>query len=269
MDGSVALPAAAAAQTEAPADWEDLVAELDLWGRSGRKATLWWRDDDATEPTPALERFVSLADGLPLALAVIPAFAEPSLSGYCERAPALFILQHGWRHENRAGAGEKKSEFPANRSAGEVSSEFAEGRERLRALFGERALAVFVPPWNRCDSAFLPVLRSCGLAALSRFGARRGAPGFVEENTHLDLVAWRQGRGFIGAEAALGRLVFHLEARRRGEERGAVGILTHHLLATGETLDFLARLLAVTRAHKAARWLAAPEVFAPSDAANG
>ena len=40
--------------------WADLDAELDRWKAAGRAATLWWRDDDATRPTPALDRLLAL-----------------------------------------------------------------------------------------------------------------------------------------------------------------------------------------------------------------
>ena len=29
------------------ADWTDLTEELDRWALAGRRATFWWRDDDA------------------------------------------------------------------------------------------------------------------------------------------------------------------------------------------------------------------------------
>ena len=38
--------------------WADLGAELGQWAAEGREATLWWRDDDAIEPTPALDRMI-------------------------------------------------------------------------------------------------------------------------------------------------------------------------------------------------------------------
>src|SRR5216684_8019215 len=56
----------------AAADWLDLERELDAWRAAGRSATLWWRDDDAVRPTPALDRLLAIAAGVPLALAVIP-----------------------------------------------------------------------------------------------------------------------------------------------------------------------------------------------------
>ena len=41
--------------------WARLDAELDAWRRSGRQPSLWWRDDDVSEPTPALARLLDLA----------------------------------------------------------------------------------------------------------------------------------------------------------------------------------------------------------------
>ncbi len=255
------------ARDESAARWDDLVAELDCWAQVGRRAKLWWRDDDAAAETAALTRLLSLPGDAPLALAVIPAFAEPSLFRLCESAPRVFFLQHGWRHENRAAAGEKKSEFPADRPPALVSSEIARGRDRLLFLFGERALKVFVPPWNRFAKSLLPFLRGCGIAAISAFGPGRGALcGLSQENTHLDLVAWQGGRGFIGEEAALSALCAFLEQRRRSGREDAIGILTHHLLHTADTDAFLARLLPLLRLHRGARWLSPKELFAPAAA---
>ena len=98
-------------------------------------------------------------------------------------------------------------------------------------------------------------------------GGRRG----VAVNAHIDLVAWRGGRGFIGEGEALGALVGHLRARRerRSDPDEPTGILTHHLVQDEETGVFLGRLVDVTRAHSAARWLGADEVFAPGIDAHG
>ena len=61
-----------------PLLWRDLTWELDAWATAGQTATLWWRDDDATRPTPALARLRQLAqdNGIPVALAVVPAGAQ-------------------------------------------------------------------------------------------------------------------------------------------------------------------------------------------------
>ncbi|TIT57545.1 MAG: polysaccharide deacetylase, partial [Mesorhizobium sp.] len=55
--------------------WQPLVEELARWQRAGRKAEFWLRDDDAVDPTPALDRLLDLTRqfAVPVTLAVIPA----------------------------------------------------------------------------------------------------------------------------------------------------------------------------------------------------
>jgi hypothetical protein len=256
------------------ASWPGLIDELDRWQQAGRAAELWWRDDDAVAPSAALERLVSLDETIPLALAVIPASAEPDLAAWlADRAVLgrpLAVLQHGWRHANHAES-RKKSEFPGDRPVREVVAELAGGRDRLVQLFGARALPVLVPPWNRFADALLPLLGDCGLTALSRSKPRRTPrtiTGVIEANIHVDLVAWADDRGFIGEEAALGALVAHLRGRRLGWVSGTepTGILTHHRVQDGATEAFLDRLFGMTGAHPAVRWLDATAVFASAEA---
>lgn len=262
----------------ATGQWSDLANELDSWGAEGRIATLWWRDDDAAAPCDRLDRQLAIAADVPVALAVIPATAQPGLAALLgdgdanRRSPQqsrVAILQHGWRHADHGSVtGTKKSEFPAERSCTSVAAELVAGRERLRELFGERALPVLAPPWNRFAEAFLPLLASCGIAAISQLnprGAAWPAPGLFAANVHVDLVAWKGNRGFVGESAALGGLVRQLQARRYGtaDHSEPTGMLTHHLVQDEDTDDFLLRLMALTVAHRAARWLDAGEVFAP------
>ena len=49
--------------------------ELEAWAAAGKRATLWWRDDDAAEDSPALEKLLTLAEkeAVALVIAVIPA----------------------------------------------------------------------------------------------------------------------------------------------------------------------------------------------------
>jgi hypothetical protein len=248
----------------AAATWADLAAELDLWGEAGRTATLWWRDDDAVAATRQLDDLLQLAAAVPLALAAIPAFARPDLAAALAERPQITVLQHGWQHVNRAGAG-KKSEYPPGRAHDAAAAEIAAGRARLLALFGPRALPVFVPPWNRLADEFLTVLPQCGIAVLSGMAAPRRAalpPRLTAIDVHLDLVAWNGGRGFIGEDAALAALVGLLRRRRRGGgEREPVGILTHHLIMDSATAAFVARLIALSRSHRALRWAAVADLL--------
>ncbi|MFO0989148.1 MAG: hypothetical protein U1F37_17600 [Alphaproteobacteria bacterium] len=118
-------------ETEA---WARLDAELAAWRQAGRAATLWWRDDDAGDATPALRRLVALAEAhaVPLALATVPAWATPALAAAVKEAGApVSVLQHGYAHANHAPAGEKKFE-PPERPAPVVVAELAQGWQMPR-----------------------------------------------------------------------------------------------------------------------------------------
>lgn len=247
-----------------------LERELGLWGAGGRAATLWWRDDDAVASTPALARLLGLAGthAVPVALAVIPARLEPTL------APALaghdcVVVQHGYAHRNHARDGGKSRELGGTRVAADVDRELLSGRRALAAAFGERFLPVVVPPWNRIDPDVAGRLAGLGFAGLSTFGPRHDAPaGIVQCNTHVDPIAWRRGRAFAGTDAACAQLVAHLSARRLGAVDAAepTGLLTHHLVFADDAWDFVGTLLARTRHHPGARWIAAPDAFAATSA---
>jgi len=253
------LPRVAAA-TEA--EWPDLAVELDRWEEAGLSASLWWRDDDAVASTPQLDRLLRLARGVPLALAVIAAEARASLARALDPFPRVAVLHHGWCHANRATAG-KKSEYPAERHPVEVADELDEGRKQLRALFGLRALPVFVPPWNRFADRFVPLLVEAGFRALSQ-QAPRGNPlpaGIDAIDVHLDVTDWQGDRGFIGTGRALGRLIAELRARRESWDDGAIGLLTHHLVMDNATEDFLARLGETVAGRRGVYWCSAAELL--------
>jgi hypothetical protein len=255
-----------------PVRWSDLIDEFDRWTQAGRVVTLWWRDDDAARPSDRLDRLLSIGGDIPIALAVVPAAADARLAAWLahptrsRQTARLFVLQHGWRHQNHAVHG-KKSEFPPERSRRAVTCDLAVGRTRLVTLFEARALPVLAPPWNRFDCRFLSLLVDCGLGGISSVGPRRSVrptPGVVAANVHVDLVAWTADRGFIGEEAALRGLIRHLHARRckQVDAEEPTGILTHHLVQDEATDTFLRKLAAITGAHRSARWLDATEVFA-------
>jgi hypothetical protein len=257
--------------------WADLDRELDAWGAAGAVATLWWRDDDAVAATPALDRLLDIAmeAGAPLALAVIPALAEPALAERLRRAPRIAVLQHGYAHLNHAPAGAKKAEFGPGRAPAAAMAELAAGRDRLAHLFdggGTVVLPVLVPPWNRIAPAAVRALPGLGFAGLSVYRARAAAaaaPGIAAVNVHADVIDWRGDRGFVGEAAALRLIVDHLRARRRGavDGREPTGLLTHHLVHDDDTWRFTTDLVRRVAEHPAARWLDASTVFAPRQAA--
>jgi hypothetical protein len=240
--------------------WRALAAELAAWRDAGTTPALWWRDDDAAAASPALSRLLRIAEqcGVPLALAAIPASAQGEAL-----ARARCVIMHGCDHRNRAAAGEKKTEFPAAESDDAALERLARARERLAMLAGERFLPVLAPPWNRLRESLVPRLPAAGLRGLSRYGVRKaGGHGVREVNTHVDIIAWRGARGFLGEEEALALLVGHLSARRMrsADPDEPTGVLTHHAVHDEGAWRFLERLFEATRAGGAA-WADPVEVF--------
>lgn len=219
------------------ADWRALDAEMSRWRDEGLSLPLWWRDDDAIEPTPALDRLCALSDevGVPVHLAVIPAHATQALAKRQEDCPNIIPVVHGWAHQNHAPATEKKAEFRQHRPLAEVSGEAQQGLERLQAMFGPRLAPMFVPPWNRIDDSVVQELPTLGFRVLSTATPRKtafAAPGLQQINTHLDPIDWRGTRSLQAEEQLIAQLVQHLLDRRSGatDNSEPYGLLTHHLV---------------------------------------
>ena len=248
--------------------WRDFLHELDCWHGAGCMATFWWRDDDAVTATPQLAELMALRDefDIPIAIAVIPAGADPSLVKAVTGGGGAFVLQHGCAHRDHATDGSKKIELGGNRSESEIAAGLRDGRERLAALFGERLLPVVVPPWNRIDPGIVPLLPALGYEGLSMFAGRReraAGDDLVTVNTHIDIIDWRGTRAFCGERRALDAAIRHLAARRQGrtDNRAPTGLLTHHLAHDSGCWGFIRRFLAETSAHPAARWISARSAF--------
>ena len=250
------------------ANWTDLNEELERWSAAGRRAGLWWRDDDAIAPGPRLDQLAELSrkSGIALALAVIPGRARDALGEVLAELPEVKFLVHGLMHQNRAPADQKKAEFGAHRPVSEMLGDAATAWQNLLGRFAHLSMPVFVPPWNRIDEDLVPRLPLAHLHGLSRFGPRAGASpaeGLIECNCHLDLIDWRGGRGFIGENEALHQLIAHLEARRAGtiDSDENSGILSHHIVMDQAGWDFLAKLFVRTKECDGAHWLTIDEVF--------
>lgn len=260
------------ASTDAPghASWAALGEELDTWATEGRTATFWWRDDDAGDATPALDRLLDLSErhNVPLGLAVIPARATEALAARIAGAAAVAVLQHGWSHANHAPSSEKQTELSDHAPAAILMSDLERGWKRLTALFGRQALPVMVPPWNRMDPTVGMRLADWGYVAVSGSGARRAgdsdAPRLQVLNVHIDMIDWHGSRGFIGDAAALDMALVHLRDRRLGQADAnePTGLMTHHLDHDAACWDFVNRLLDATTNHTAARWLSVAEALA-------
>ena len=248
--------------------WARLDAELDAWRRSGRQPSLWWRDDDVSEPTPALARLLDLAarHDIAVCLAAVPATVDPGLDAYLEGYPGAQVAVHGYAHRNHAPARALKAEWGPHRPLPAMLHEIAAARMRIDEAFGPRALPVLVPPWNRLDPSLVGRLREAGVHGLSTLGARAGAeaaPGLRQVNVHLDVIDWRGGRRFRGENACLTDLIEHLCARRQGEvdAEEPTGLLTHHLVLDEPGWRFLVGLLDTLKARDGPFWPSPRKIF--------
>ena len=236
-------------------------AELERWRGENLILPIWWRDDDAVAPTPALERLLALAGKFkaPLHLAVIPEPAAAELADRLRPVPATFVLTHGWRHSNHAPPDQKKAEFGAHRPLAAMLDEIAAGSQRLNDLFRDRSLPVFTPPWNRIAPGLIDGLHAIGFAAISTFTPRRAkfaARNLLQVNTHLDPVAWKSGGGLLDPSLLDAQISRELAARRTGaaDNEEPYGILTHHLVQDDATWGFTEAVLELFASSKAAAW---------------
>lgn len=245
--------------------WHAIDEELARWREAGHEPVLWWRDDDAADATPALDRLLDLHHlvKVPLALAIVPANATPALADRLEQAPGVDLLQHGYAHTNHAPAPDRKTELGLHRPEMIVLGELGTGRMALERLFGDRTLPVLVPPWNRIAPALVPTLPEVGYHGLSTFGTRRRAhpvSGLLQVNTHVDLIDW-QSRRFAGEDAALAAFGRALTASRTGTDE-PVGVLSHHLAMDEEAWDFLNSLWERLGSMPGLKLMPARELFA-------
>lgn len=221
--------------------------------------TLWWRDDDAGRDHPRLRRLLALAAdrGAELALAVVPDWLEDAAATTIEACPRATVLQHGIAHRDHARPGEKRIELGGTASPDLLADGLATGRDRLASRFGGRFLPVLVPPWNRIDTALVERLPVLGYRGLSTFGLRPADPPPRQVNTHLDLIAWRDGRRPL----TLAETLAGLAGLVRQAPREPVGILTHHLEMDLAAFDVLDRLWPFLHNHPKARLAGARDLF--------
>ncbi|WP_152046945.1 polysaccharide deacetylase family protein [Aureimonas psammosilenae] len=248
--------------------WSSLGDRLDrLSDQTGAPARFWLRDDDAVRPTPALDRLLRIAEdhAMPVALAVIPAFAKNALADRLTPMTGVHVLPHGWAHRNHAPPDEKKTELGDHRPAEIVLAEIAEGWCRLEGF--PRRLPVLVPPWNRIGEDVAGGLNALGFEALSLFADKplcgRGAE-LSRFDTHLDPIAWGAGGGFVGTPAVLGALLARLDAMGEGriDPRAPTGILTHHLVQDEATFTFLNNLLCYLARRNDCRFISVENLLA-------
>lgn len=246
------------------------LAALSERAAQGRPLRLWLRDDDASQPTPALDRLLdrAAAHQVPLTLAVIPQpwDGPPTGAALAERLAGqagVSVGLHGWSHRNHAPAGVKKQELGLHRPAAAIHAELRAGLALLRALHGTRLLPMLIPPWNRIDPDLAAALSHDGLTALSTFGPERPVPGLAVVNTQIDIIDWKAGRIGRPAGALWGELAGWAQSGR-----DFVGVLTHHLVHDAAAWTFLDDLFQ-SAAAAGALWSGAADLAASAGPGGG
>ena len=249
-----------------------LLQELDAWQAADMTAELWWRDDDAAEPTVELDRLLGLSNrfNVPCGLAAVPAKAGEPLRKTISDATDVWILQHGYAHINHApsGTGTGAWELGLHRPKSEVLEELRQGMLKFTQLFKGRFVPVLVPPWNRIDPEllfYLPVLGFRGLSA-SYKKHRATPPGDLRvADAHCDVLNWKDKPHvrFAGIEKSVKRLVEHLRDKREGraDQAEPTCVLTHHLVMDPDSWAFMEALFSLTTSHPAARWVSPAEIW--------
>lgn len=242
--------------------WQPLPEALGRWRDAGRRPNFWLRDDDAIEPTPALDRLVALTAkyDVPLGLAVIPAHAGEALARHVADKPHVTALVHGWSHDNHAPLRDKKQELGLHRPAGIVLGELAQALRRIEYLFGARSAPLLVPPWNRIDVGLIPQLTGLGYRGLSVFGPPKPAPIRIVNST-VDIIDWHGTRGCRDHGVLVGEIVEQLDAALANPGQPPIGVLTHHLVHDEAAWDFLERLFEVEA--RSGHWRSVNELLKP------
>ncbi|MCB1474324.1 MAG: glycosyltransferase [Rhodobiaceae bacterium] len=246
-------------------EFPQTVRVLDRFAEAGREVRFWLRDDDAVAPTHQLDRLLDTVcrRDLALTLAVIPRYATDALAERLKPEPRVGVATHGFAHINHSPAHEKSGEFGAGRAPDDVRIDLQAGVARMKTLFGDCLLPLFVPPWNRIDARFHEALADCGYKALSTFGTKGEAVGrgLVAMPAHLDIMDWsvRAGRAASDLDSELAALLRH---RLDGGNDAPVGILTHHLVHDETAWGVLAGLAGLCAGHPAAGWLDVRDVLA-------
>lgn len=236
--------------------WRRLDHALARWRRAGRRPRLWWRDDDAREPTLQLTRLLGLSErfGVPLTLAVIPDADRSALFALLDRRELVSIAQHGVDHKERTTIAGRRAEFRPEASVERIRERIARGWRLLSQH--PRAVPVYVPPWNHATPNVLAALEATPHRVLSLYGDAQVQTGLSIVNASVDVMRWRPPR-FRGTAAVAGRIARLLDQRRRrGAWNEPIGLLTHHFNHDEATWCFLERLLG--RVDGSVEWMADP-----------
>ena len=242
-----------------------VIEALNMVAATGHRVRFWLRDDDAVVPSAHLTLFLDQCSAfkIPVCLAVIPKDTDEALvTALSQYDKGLIqIAVHGWSHQNFASRVEKKQELGAHRSIDVVLEELKAALEKVQSLYGEQAVSMLVPPWNRISPDVVTALPEIGFKAISTFHDKKSAwkkdQPIPFYDTHLDIIDWKAGG--VGRSAddlfeSLAGLIRNGASALQNDQM--IGILTHHLQHDDKASYFLTRLFDITSNNPGCEWSA-------------
>ena len=240
--------------------------ELAYWRRAWRVPVLWWRDDDAREPTWQLDKLLDIRGDVPVTLAVIPDVDLHPLANRLSGVAGVTIAQHGVDHENRLPEGGPRSEFAPDASQVAINAALVAGRARLMAAGLPPTTSV--PPWNEASERLITAIGAAGYETFSSGIHGRSRDGLRHIGAQVDILRWKGTPHFRGRRRIFDALRLQLETRR---EQAAfdepIGILTHHLVHDDEAWRFMRWF--VEYAQHRFEWRGLAELCKPAAVAAG
>lgn len=243
--------------------WQALSSEIEQWQQP---IQLWWRDDDATANSQALQRMLKLAHQyqVPVHLAVIPQLLEPSLDiiKQPQHRADCYVLQHGYDHKSYALAEQRKIELGGSQSVTTLTAKLSGARESLAAHFGTQYIDILVPPWNRISPALAEHLPEIGYRQLSVLASPKVVETDFLVNVHIDIIDWKQ-RSFAGESIVLEKIRQYLYRTRTTNLDSAkpCGIMTHHLDHDEQCWAFIEQFLVFCQQHSNIQWLSGSALY--------
>jgi len=231
-------------------DWQkELLQSLDALQEHEKPLHLFLRDDDIDTDEDTLRTLcdITLSQGVPLNLEVIPGALTPSVIRFLKNLkridPSLIELnQHGWLHLNHEKE-ERKCEFGPSRNFEEQFQDISKGKAILEDALAERFFPVFTPPWNRLTVDTFRALDELGFYVLSKDRGKQPVTGygFREISTTLDLYRWKGGPTMKSPQEIVNDLISQMANQR------IIGLLLHHKVMDTPAYSFLDDLLRTLR----------------------
>ncbi len=243
--------------------WQALSEEIKQWQQP---IPFWWRDDDATEDSAALQKMLAMAKQyqIPVHLAVIPQHLKESLDciKQVQHRHDCYVLQHGFDHTSYALPEQRKIELGGTQTLVQLSDKLKRGRQLLSSQFGDQFLDILVPPWNRISDELAQELPKLGYRQLSVLASPKVAETDFLFNVHIDIINWKQ-REFAGEAIVVEKIRQYL-AHSRTENLNAFkpcGIMTHHLDHDLQCWQFLDKFFTFCQRHSQLQWLSGEALY--------